>query len=253
MLLPMIASLRNQSRAPDQIVVNLSRQPYLRDEGFAEEPPALNGAGVRLNWVENTGPYRKLLPALDLANDDDVIVTVDDDVIYHSGWLEALLDLSTRYPDDVVCVRARRMRRAPLGNWQNYKNWSSAKHFMRGMHLLPTGCSGVLYKKHLLDLGFLADTAFKALAPTADDLWFRMAGMLQGTRITVDPRIGKQVTLTAHEHGLEQFNELSARVDRTKPLVRALGHLRDYCGWGGSENDRSWRRICAYVRSHRVH
>lgn len=121
------------------------------------------------------------------------------------------------------------------------------------MRLLPTGCSGVLYKKHLLDMDFLADTAFKSLAPTADDLWFRMAGMLKGTQITVDPRIGEQVTLTAHEHGLDQFNELSARVDRTKPLARALGQLRDYLGRGGSENDRSWRRICTHVRSLQAH
>jgi len=40
---------------------------------------------------DNTGPYRKLIPALREAEPDDLIVTADDDIFSGRDWLQGLI------------------------------------------------------------------------------------------------------------------------------------------------------------------
>lgn len=62
-------SLANQSTRVDQIVVWVSSTAYLSDDGITEEPEWADkirqtGTNLVFKWVKNTGPYRKLFPAL---------------------------------------------------------------------------------------------------------------------------------------------------------------------------------------------
>jgi hypothetical protein len=41
---------------------------------------------------KNTGPYRKLFPALQVATEDDILIYADDDAIYNEIWAQTLLD-----------------------------------------------------------------------------------------------------------------------------------------------------------------
>lgn len=103
-----LASLLDQEYKADRILVNISREAYLLDEGIPEQPSwleAMAGRGVEVHWVANTGPYRKLLPALEQAREEDLVITCDDDVIYGPGWLGSLLEAAQGHPDSVVCGR----------------------------------------------------------------------------------------------------------------------------------------------------
>lgn len=84
-----LISLLSQSRLPDRINLWVSKQPYLRDEGIRDglcieqllkSLPEPSRERVIVRWVENTGPYRKLIPMLREAQEDDVLVTADDDI-----------------------------------------------------------------------------------------------------------------------------------------------------------------------------
>lgn len=90
-------SLANQSKKVDQIVVWVSSTPYLSDEGITEEPEwaqkiRQTGTNLVFKWVKNTGPYRKLFPALQAATEEDILIYADDDAIYNEMWAETLLD-----------------------------------------------------------------------------------------------------------------------------------------------------------------
>lgn len=237
MLLYMLMSLQQQSRQPDRIVVNISREPYLSDEGIESLPEWLEQGPAEVNWVPNTGPYRKLLPLINECTDADRIITVDDDVLYHPNWLTMLLELDEAHPDHLVCTRARRMKRGFWG-WKRYSHWRVLKQRTMGMNLMPTGSGGILYKRTLLDMDFLDDPQAQQLAPTTDDLWFRMAGMRKGTPVLVAPEAGRENIFLKHNKGLEEIN-------KKKKRKKFMDFIK---GGKAGLNDTSWKRTCRYAQ-----
>lgn len=184
-----LISLIDQSCKADKIVVCLSKKPYLIDQGIAELPSWLTRmeeeSQVEVAWVENTGPYRKLLPTLRHANSDDWIVTCDDDVIYGDGWLASLVGEAAMHPGAIVCGRARRPTKNPFGVTQSYINWPLVPSGSKGMDLVPIGIAGVLYRKDLLDERIVLSRDFLELAPRQDDLWFNLARRLKNASVVV--------------------------------------------------------------------
>lgn len=184
-----LLSLQDQSLKPDRLVVCLSKEPYLSDEGITELPEWLKNmvkkSEVDVKWVKNIGPYRKLLPIYQQASDEDWIVTCDDDVIYGANWLKSLVEAGKQYPAAIVCGRARRPARNPWKGRQSYVNWPLVPGGSVGDELVPIGIAGVLYRKPLLDSTIMLSDDFKNLAPRQDDLWFNLARKVVGTTVYV--------------------------------------------------------------------
>ena len=184
-----LLSLLDQSLKPDRIVVCLSKEPYLTDEGIDVMPDwfqlMLDHGEVEVNWVENTGPYRKLIPVYRQSKEDDWIVTCDDDVIYGAGWLASLVKAGKAHPEAIVCGRAKYPANNPWKGMQSYLNWPLVAAGSTGKELMPIGIAGVLYRKPLLDDGIMQSNDFKQLAPKQDDLWFNLARQAAGTNVVV--------------------------------------------------------------------
>lgn len=192
-----LLSLLDQNYQADQILLYISKEPYLIDEGVKELPPWLTEmvdlGNVKINWVENTGPYRKLVPAFMSSSDEDWLVTCDDDVIYGPGWLGALVQTAEEYPSAIICGRARRPALNKFGKKQSYLNWPLVPLGARGTELLPIGIAGVLYRKPLLDKATMHSEDFKKLAPKQDDLWFHVARKVTGKEVVVSLEAGKYI------------------------------------------------------------
>lgn len=249
MLFYAIESIKKQEVLPSRIQVNISREPYLRDDGIYEAPDWLDQELVDVEWVKNTGPFRKLLPTINACGDEDRVVTMDDDILYHPDWLGNLLKASDKNSDCIVCARARHMKRSMLGGWQNYSHWDLSRKACRDMSMLPTGAGGVVYRRSLLDLDFLNDPMFKEISPTADDLWFRMASMRKDVSVYVDPTIDDTSIYLRHQEGLGKINFPGRKGSLFNKLYqRTIGYCRDTLGFDYYENDRSWTRICEYSR-----
>lgn len=172
--------------------------------------------------------YKKLIPALrDFP--DDIIVTVDDDILYHRNMLRDLLRMHRRVPDAIVAHRVRKVRLdAPYSTWKKYKG---PDFIFRKIHLthlaLLTGVGGVLYPPHSLDEQMLDPALFMALAPTCDDIWFWLAAVSRGTYVVPLPS-GKR---TMHEIGKPEALSLKTQniasgIDRNREaLERTLEHF----------------------------
>jgi hypothetical protein len=202
-------SLAHQQLRPDRIVLHVSRDPYLLDSGI-EDPMLLDWAdavpGLKVEWVENSGPYRKLLPALKDCQAGDIVVTADDDVLYGSGWLDSLINTARLHPDAIVCGRARRPGRNILGMHRGYWAWPFVDAGTMATGLVPVGIAGVVYRPELLDLDWLNDVRYRDLAPTTDDLWFAEAAQRMGTPILVAPGVESWIHPVAHPSTLFDLN-----------------------------------------------
>ncbi len=252
-----LLSILGQSFKPDRIVVCLSKNPYLVDEGINMVPRWLEemveNNQVEISWVENIGPYRKLIPVYRQAAEGDWIVTCDDDVIYDTEWLSSLVQSGKEHPDAIVCGRAR----SPAINFwkcrQSYSHWPLALGGSKGKNLVPTGIAGVLYRKPLLDQNIMYRDDFMELAPKQDDLWFNLARQIANTSVFVSPDTNKYVYPIKTPDALSETNfsvTLSGWDTFLKAVFdRVIFGLKGYLGISICDNDIVIRRLDDFVKS----
>lgn len=237
-----VQSLLAQSPPPDDVMLVISQEPYLLDEGI--QPEALP-SGLRQLWAEgrlelvyapNTGPYRKLLPALRrFAGQERLIVTVDDDMIYPAHWLAGLVETYRRHR----CVVAHRCRAIAVeeGRFLPYARWpvlpagpdafGDLPPALAGLFTLATGFRGVLYNtRFFADLDLLE--ALRELAPRQDDLAFKAATLAAG------------IPTVMVEAGLER-GPFGPRLSAPDEGKDTLFHANR------KENDAAWGRLMAHL------
>ncbi|QWU15122.1 Glycosyl transferase family 2 [Paenibacillus sophorae] len=254
-------SLLGQDYKPDLIVFNISHDPYLLDKGIGEIPDWLRDKrfeDIQVNWVPNDGPYRKLLPVIPLATDEDLIVTADDDQIYAPNWLSGLVAEARVNPNSIICGRARRPSKNIFGRYQSYDNWPLVVSSCTSIDLLPTGNCGIVYRKNLLDLDFIFDEKYRNLAPTTDDLWFREASYRLGVKVTVVSGVANsQASIEAPQGGALSDQNTSFRVlQKAKGILklasRVLRILKAYLGITLNKNDEAFKKIKGYSDSGKI-
>jgi hypothetical protein len=179
-----IRSLLDQDIPASRVVLWLSREPFLMDEGVTPEDlpaslDALQGPQFAIRWTANTGPYRKLVPALQAYG--GIIVTADDDTIYPRNWLRGLLAMHAQTPQAVCCWRARRMLTHADGRLAHYWRWPRLHTRVPRADCLPIGKYGVLYPPGALHPDVADAERFLELAPTTDDIWFKAMALRAGT------------------------------------------------------------------------
>ena len=245
-------SLARQSYEDFIIVVNLSKEAYLFDDGIESIPDWMTGENVQVNFVENTGSYRKLIPLIKTVGEEDLIVTADDDILYSNQWLSRIVKEASKHPNSIVCGGARRIKKNIFGRVQNYLGWQRCVTSETAMDLIPLGGFGAVYRKKLVDLNFITDAAYKEFAPTADDLWFRIASMRKNVCVHVTPDVAQGNAKITHKMGLDQVN-FRAKQKPQGFLARAASQLKlEFCSYFGirfSKNDFAWKAASDYSRS----
>lgn len=248
-----LTSLLLQSRLPDRINLWVSREPYLRDRGIADhraldqlldELPVPHRDLVRIRWVTNTGPYRKLIPALREAGADDVLVTADDDIFYGRDWLAGLLRHFERNHQQPVAARVRKKSFNVLGIKTSYLYWNviTEKSAVDDDFVITFG-GGAVLKKSAFQPEDIASDAYLDMSPTADDLWYSRMLRNSGCRIQVVPDVLPELTFLVHKDGLGNENNLNVRSFLTRIRFRFWDSVVGRWGVPVSENDRAYRRL----------
>lgn len=205
-------SLANQSTRVDQIVVWVSSTAYLSDDGITEEPEWADkirqtGTNLVFKWVKNTGPYRKLFPALQAATDDDILIYADDDAIYNEIWAQTLLD--DFYRHNQKCVVAARVRKTVkkkdiLDTYRNFPLITVPKVIEQDY--IITGLGGVVLKKCMIPEYFHYNEDFLKVCPRADDIWISKLIQLTKTPVYVSAQSIRFVHEIIHDYGLSRAN-----------------------------------------------
>lgn len=241
-------SLMNQSLKPDFIVLWVSRDSYLSDEGIKQTPDIVQKFNtinniIVVNYVSNTGPYRKIIPALRKGNHSDIMVYADDDVIYGYDWLKTLVDCFNRY--DRKCVVASRVRiidKNIFGSTKSYSSFDiSTSEEKYNERFIITGVGGAILTKDLIDSQYLNDDSFIVVAPKTDDIWISKIIELSGTSVVSCPQALSQVHEIQHSNSsLSSQNTLfSKQYGPFKYFVKLQERIFSYFGLLNTNNDKS--------------
>jgi len=184
-----IRSLLCQDYAAQKIVL------WLNDGLRGKLPKSLSDLEhdrFEIIFHDHFSSHRKLVFALDQYK-ESLIVTCDDDLMYDATWLGRLMFDHKRFPSAVI---AHECREITLGMDQKllpYQQWPTIKKTdYSHVNLLPIGYGGVLYPAGALFTDVTQRDLYMALAPKADDLWFKAMSFLKGTSVRRSSNPGKK-------------------------------------------------------------
>lgn len=178
-----IESLMMQTTKPNKIILWLANEQFPeREVGLPEDLLSLKRYGLTIDWCNDIRSYKKLIPTIK-KYPDAVIITADDDMYYHPKMVQRLYDEFLKKPNYIHCHRVTKFYmhngkfETTAGGYDIYKHPSY-------LHKL-TGGSGSCYPPQSLPPDMTDESLFMRLAPTNDDIWFWLMGVLAGLRCNV--------------------------------------------------------------------
>ena len=176
-----IETLLRQTAAAERLILWISDKYSIAGLPAALRRQMRRGLDVR--FVPDIGPYTKIIYAL-REFPEHTIVTVDDDSVYAADLIGRLHDVYTVQPDCVHCHRAHEMMFDENGCLKPYCEWRrQVDDNDAPSHLIfPTGVGGVLYPPGALHSEVLNQKVFRAICPTADDVWLKAMALLNGVK-----------------------------------------------------------------------
>lgn len=187
-----IESLFRQIVMPNKIVLWLAEDEFNK-ENIPYILKKLEKKGLEIGFCKDLKSYKKLIPTL-RKYPEDIIITVDDDILYPYDFIE---NLYREYSKDQECIyfyRGHKITFDKNKGIQKYDNWigdyqGDEKSFLT----LPTGIGGVLYPPKCFDEEIMDENQFMKLAPRADDIWFKAMTLRGGVKC-------KKIKLTKDFH-----------------------------------------------------
>jgi len=174
-----IESIMQQSRKANRIIL------WLSDDLQEKELPMLlqlqQKRGLDIRYCKDIKSYKKLIPALKQFP-NDVIITVDDDVLYDVDMLDKLILAYLQEPNYVHYNRGHKMKADVNNKLKKYADWEWFATSMETSPLnFPTGVGGILYPPSSLSHEVFNEEVFLKICPHADDVWFKAMALLNGT------------------------------------------------------------------------
>lgn len=215
-----------QTMKPDKI------QLYLGKSQFADVvlPPLLREqerVGVEIFYVEDLRPHTKYFYALQ-KYPNDIVITVDDDILYGEDLIENLMDSYRQFPQAVSAMRVHQITFADDGSIKGYNEWKyCCSDYIRQprMDLLATGVGGVLYPPGVLPQEVFRKDIFAMYCPYADDIWLKVVQALNGIPcVLAQEHVETQCLTGSQQRGLYHENVMQNRND---VQMNALIHY--YC------------------------
>ncbi|HHT0060108.1 TPA: glycosyltransferase [Raoultella planticola] len=250
-------SLVNQSLLPGRINLWISAEPYMADEGIQILPDSINrlikyNDIIKVHYVENTGPYRKIIPALRSCLDEDILVYADDDVVYSHHWLEYLISFYLENNREyVVSSRLREMKKNFFGLYQSYSLFPlvfEKKVFYTDF--IITGVGGCVLERKHISQKYIDLNSFKKIAPKTDDLWISKIIELSGSGVIACPKALDCIMEIQHDiHALNRMNTFFSSQNIISKMIGAFKRrLLGYCGVSLSNNDVMIKKINSFFK-----
>jgi hypothetical protein len=175
-----IRSLLNQSTKPEKIVLWLNQS---LEKVIPKKLTSLEGDIFEIRYSDLYCSHRKLIHSL-IDFPERVLVTCDDDQMYNPDFIKSLYIEHSHFPNDIVSNECREVSQDSSGKLLPYKEWKYSKELgISKTEFIPLGYSGVLYPPNALNVEATNIELFLALAPKADDLWFKMMSLLNKTKV----------------------------------------------------------------------
>ncbi len=178
-----------QTLKPDKIVLWLSKENFpLQEAELPLELLQLRERGLEIEWCDgDIKSYKKLIPALQKYS-KDIVITVDDDLVYELDMIEKLYHSYQKYPKAISAMRTHKIVLEENGEVALYSNWvkDCSEYILEPrMELFATTGAGTLFPPSILDARGMDAEIFMKIAPTADDMWVKGISLLSQTPIVL--------------------------------------------------------------------
>lgn len=138
---------------------------------------------IEINFCEDLGPGKKILPTLK-HYPDAFIATADDDLYYHHDWLKKLVTEWTPHSNNILAHRIHRIKIKNDGTLLPYNQWETDISDIERCDLnFATSGAGVLYPPGSLYHEAINATNFNRLCAKQDDIWLYWMARLNGQQI----------------------------------------------------------------------
>lgn len=174
-----LKSLLNQTMLPDHIVLYLSKD---EKKSLPNAVKALEKYGLEIRFVGlDLKPHKKYYYAMK-EYPNDIIITVDDDVVYDKNLIKDLYSTYKQFPNCIISARAHKIV-IKKGKIVDYSKWNQS-YIPSSLHpsflFMATGVGGVLYPPHLLNLNILLNLKYINKYIEVDDLWLKTVEIISG-------------------------------------------------------------------------
>lgn len=166
-----VKSIFLQSVRPHKIILWLAYSQF-PERKLPESLIRYMSKGLEIRWVEDLRSHKKYYYALQEQRKNELVITFDDDIIYHPFSIENVLRKHYRYPKAVISNMMMRMyvqndKIVPFRQWDMVL---PGDNIPRSDYALLTG-SGCLYPYGIMPKEtFDWKEAFRT-SKTCDDLW----------------------------------------------------------------------------------
>lgn len=227
-LQPTLETIFRQNRKPDKIVLWLASSEFPnREADLPEYLITLSQQGkIIIEWCENLGPHKKYFYALQKYR-DDIVITIDDDLLYPRDMIKCLLASYKKFPRAVSALRCHMMLQEGE-KFADYARFTQQQNDIIGipsMRLLATNGAGSLFPPNLLDWQYFDEKLINELSLYTDDLWLKIIEVLSGVPV-VQPRHFSRLHYVENSQNIGLFYDNTLRGGNDRNLEN-IGHWAD--------------------------
>lgn len=171
-------SIQNQDIKPDKIELYLDKDDHLND--LPSSLMSFKNLDI-IQTNKNLKSHSKYFYAIQKQKENELIITIDDDVIYDNKMITRLYNYHTHNPKCVIANRVHKIKKEnnkvlTYNEWEfEYKNSNKPS-----LDLFATGVGGVLYPPQCMDeTELFRDDIIQNLCLYQDDIWLKFMQLLR--------------------------------------------------------------------------
>lgn len=166
-----VTRMMNQTVRPDKIIVYLDENQKERFV-FNNELKKLVDFGLEIRFVKDIGPHTKYYYSLQEFS-DDIVITVDDDIIYSHKMIETLINSYKKFPKHISANIVTNFffegkNLAPSIKWRQKFRYGIGNEYS-----IAYGVGGILYPPHVMPEEAFDEKKIRDLCLYQDDLWLK--------------------------------------------------------------------------------
>lgn len=180
-----IESLLNQTFKPDHIILWLAQEQF-KDQVLPKVFERIRNAGVQIEFRSDLRSHKKYFFAMQ-EYPEDIIITVDDDVIYGKDTIKELMMSYHKFPHSISALNVRKITFNEKGELRPYNEWYDMyeRTGTESFSYMAIGVGGVLYPPHCLHQELFNTKNLCEMCFFADDFWLKTMELLAGTRVAI--------------------------------------------------------------------
>lgn len=188
-----IKSILKQKRKPCKVILWLANEQFNNvEKDIPQKLKKLEKYGLEIRFCDDLKPHKKYYYTMKEYKDYS-IVTIDDDIIYPTNFIDLLYRTHLKYPETICCTWATVISFDSNKELLPYKEWyygNEQGYTEPTYSLMPVGCGGVLYPPNSVNEEVFNKEKIKKLCLLTDDLWLKCMSLKNNTKAVKCRNVG---------------------------------------------------------------